>query len=434
MGEFDDELTDRIRVQGWTMYAVALVFIALRMYASITKLGWRHLRLDDLLMFPALVSYPSAVAALEKSFRIRIVDASSTQVLYTGLIVGLNVLSSGGGSVPYPPDASGPLTEEDIQTRIKGSKVVIINEQCLLNLLYILKCCMLVLYTRLTLGTNTQRLVRLLAVYVALCWTTTQIIFFSHCQPLTGLYAFPPPSQDCATYEHYELAEGILNITSDLLILCIPIPLVVRVKMPWRQKAMLLVVFSTGIFVIIAAILTKYYDLTTDWGPTYMIWYIRETSVAVYVANMPIIWPMLLQWCPGLRQKSKLTRESDEPVLPSPAFAMPVFGGGGRGGGRDDGAASSVESVEGRNVVGRGHGDDDSEIDIHTALGTNPGFLTPPQRPYGAPKRSLRSISTPVLASGSRAEGRGGNGTGTTGSRTDLSLPVEASKQRTGTN
>ncbi|QBZ61176.1 hypothetical protein PoMZ_08122 [Pyricularia oryzae] len=416
MSDFDQDLTDKIRVQGWTMYAVGIVFIGLRMYASITKLGWRHLRLDDLLMLPVLV-------------------------LYTGLIVGLNVLTLGGGSVPYPPDAAGPLTEGQIRARIQGSKVAVVNEQCLLNLLYILKCCMLVLYTRLTLGTNTQRLVRLVAVYVALCWATTQVVFFTHCRPFSGMYAFPPPSQDCATYERYELAEGILNITSDLLILCIPISLVVRVNMPWRQKAVLLVVFSTGIFVILAAVLTKYYDLVTDWGPAYMIWYVRETSVAVYVANMPIIWPLVLQWLPSLRPKSKMTRESSEPVLPAPAFAMPVFagvGGSAGPGGADDGGGaggdgngSFVGSAQGRNAAESRHSDDGSEIDIRTALGTSPDFMTPPQRACEAPPRSLGSISATRLDSDGRGEGQGGNGTGTAAS---MSLPAEASGQGTGTN
>lgn len=32
-----------------------------------------------------------------------------------------------------------------------------------------------------------------------------------------------------------------------------------------------------------------------------MLWYIREASVAVYVANLPIIWPMLREWFPYLR-------------------------------------------------------------------------------------------------------------------------------------
>ena len=32
-----------------------------------------------------------------------------------------------------------------------------------------------------------------------------------------------------------------------------------------------------------------------------MLWYTREASVAVYVSNLPMIWPLLREWFPSLR-------------------------------------------------------------------------------------------------------------------------------------
>ena len=32
-----------------------------------------------------------------------------------------------------------------------------------------------------------------------------------------------------------------------------------------------------------------------------MLWYMREASVAVYVSNLPMIWPLLREWFPSLR-------------------------------------------------------------------------------------------------------------------------------------
>lgn len=80
----------------------------------------------------------------------------------------------------------------------------------------------------------------------------------------------------------------------------IPIPLVVRMCLPWRQKIVLMVFFSLGIFVILAALLTKVFNLTDVYSPKYMLWYVREASVAVFVANLPMIWPLLRQWFPFL--------------------------------------------------------------------------------------------------------------------------------------
>jgi hypothetical protein len=49
------------------------------------------------------------------------------------------------------------------------------------------------------------------------------------------------------------------------------------------------------------AILTKVFNLSNVWDPSYMLWYTREASVAVYVSNLPMIWPLLRQWFPFLR-------------------------------------------------------------------------------------------------------------------------------------
>ena len=81
--------------------------------------------------------------------------------------------------------------------------------------------------------------------------------------------------------------------------------------MPTKQKAILLIIFSMGGFVIVAAILTKIYCLVPSLiSYVYMNWYFREASVAVYVTNLPTIWPLLRDLFPGLATwgtRSKVT-------------------------------------------------------------------------------------------------------------------------------
>lgn len=71
--------------------------------------------------------------------------------------------------------------------------------------------------------------------------------------------------------------------------------------LPWRQKIVIAFIFSLGIFVIVAALLTKIFNLTDVYDAGYMLWYIREASVAVYTSNLPMIWPLLRDWFPCLR-------------------------------------------------------------------------------------------------------------------------------------
>jgi hypothetical protein len=66
----------------------------------------------------------------------------------------------------------------------------------------------------------------------------------------------------------------------------------------------LFLISSLGIFVITAAICNKVIYLTNIWTPVYMLWYTREASVAVYVSNLPLIWPLLREWFPKLQHLS----------------------------------------------------------------------------------------------------------------------------------
>ncbi|EPE32221.1 hypothetical protein GLAREA_07354 [Glarea lozoyensis ATCC 20868] len=277
MGDFDPGFVRTLAVQSWSMYGVGMFLILLRIYARIHRLGFKSLQLDD---------YGMVLAGC----------------FYTILIVCLNVICGGGGSNLYPPEDFESFTPQNIQDRIHGSKIVVVSEQAMLNVIYTAKACVLVMYTRLTLNLATQRLVTHLAIYVFLGWLGTEIAFFSTCRPFSGYWAMPPPSPQCATLEHYAIIQGSFNITSDILMLFIPLPLITRLSVPWRQKTVLMVVFSMGTFVIIAAVLTKVFNLTDIWDPSYMLWYTREASVAIYVSNIPLIWPLVREHIPALKR------------------------------------------------------------------------------------------------------------------------------------
>lgn len=171
----------------------------------------------------------------------------------------------------------------------------------MLNVIYIIKICMLLMYTRLTLGLQVQKMVFYLSIYVGIGWLATEIAFFTACTPFVGYWAMPPPNPQCTTLQHYAIVQACFNISSDTLMLLIPLPLITRLNAPWKQKAILTVIFSMGIFVILAAILTKVFNLSNIWDPSYMLWYTREASVAVYVSNLPMIWPLLREWFPVLK-------------------------------------------------------------------------------------------------------------------------------------
>jgi hypothetical protein len=127
-----------------------------------------------------------------------------------------------------------------------------VSEQAMLNVIYCIKSCMLIMYTRLTLGLREQAAVRYLAIYVACGWFGTELAFFLACRPFKGYWAMPPPNPQCTTLQYYAISQGVFNISSDALMLLIPLPLIIRMAVPWRQKIVLVIIFSMGIFVILA--------------------------------------------------------------------------------------------------------------------------------------------------------------------------------------
>ena len=220
---------------------------------------------------------------------------------YTALVVCLNVVVTGGGSNLFPLEQLPTFSKDDIKERIKGSKIVVISEQAMLNTIYFTKACMLIMYRRLTMGLRQQKLVNAIAIYVALGWVGTELAFFFACRPFNGYWAVPPPNPQCTTLQHYAITQATFNISSDLLMLGIMLPLLVQVNLAVKQKIALVGIFSMGSFVIVAAILTKVFNLSDIYSTQYMLWYIREASTAMYVANLPMIWPLLREWFPYLR-------------------------------------------------------------------------------------------------------------------------------------
>ncbi|KAH8647156.1 hypothetical protein BX600DRAFT_369906, partial [Xylariales sp. PMI_506] len=280
MGDFDISFQNALKVQSWSFYSVGMFLIVFRMFARAKRLGGvKHYQPDDYVMMLAAG-------------------------LFTALIICLNVIAQGGGSNLYPPEEFSTFTEEDIQERIYGSKIVLISEQAMLNVIYCIKVCMLILYTRLTLGLQQQKFLRYLAIYVACGWLASEIAFFTACRPFEGYWGMPPPDPQCTTLENYAIVQGCFNISSDVLMLAIPIPLVLRLKVALKQKIILTFIFSLGLFVIVAALLTKIENLTDPYSPDYMLWYIREVFVAVLVSNLPNVWPLVREWFPFLRTLS----------------------------------------------------------------------------------------------------------------------------------
>ena len=75
------------------------------------------------------------------------------------------------------------------------------------------------------------------------------------------------------------------------------------------------------------------FNLSDIYNPVYIKWYIREASVAVYVANTPAIWPLIRRVVPGFGSVESRSITCGHSGLPCAGGHCSYGGHGGRGGG-----------------------------------------------------------------------------------------------------
>lgn len=114
------------------------------------------------------------------------------------------------------------------------------------------------------------------------------------CSILTGLSRSLANCEPQA--EIYMLPALILNVVTDFCIMAIPAPVIFPVKTTLLRKVSLVIIFSAGCFIMIAAILRVDFVLVQKNGSTAAIWSCREDFVAVVVGQAPI-----RKYCPDFK-------------------------------------------------------------------------------------------------------------------------------------
>ncbi|KAK4894142.1 hypothetical protein LTR27_007508 [Elasticomyces elasticus] len=122
------------------------------------------------------------------------------------------------------------------------------------------------------------------------------------CTPVPYYWQYPPQTAGhCLDEGLATLAAGILNIVNDLLAALVPIPLVMRLRMPMRQRIGVSVLFGLGFIVIVAGSVRTYYiwkGLMATWDETwyaYPLWIAAavEIDVGVICACAPALKTLL---------------------------------------------------------------------------------------------------------------------------------------------
>ncbi|KAH7183190.1 uncharacterized protein B0J16DRAFT_373705 [Fusarium flagelliforme] len=259
----------KLDTEMWAWYALTLIVVIFRMTSRRMLLGsFKGMLADDYLM-------------------------ALTMITYTALLAVVSVL----GHTPtnlIDPSLNLKLTPEDIKIREYGSKLVLVTEHMQMITLWGVKGCLLFMYSRLTLSLKQNFLVKLVAGYVVVGFVVMQILWFAAwCRPFDHYWQVPPDDLNCSAETNHMITNAVINISSDIMIIILPMPVFLQSQLPLKRKIILCGIFALGIFTILAATMSKIYSLGDPYGTEWSYWYIREVSTAVIAANLPLTWTLL---------------------------------------------------------------------------------------------------------------------------------------------
>lgn len=212
----------------------------------------------------------------------------------TVLLVSMTKVVTTSSNLIPPGEDVAQYSQAEIDARIFGSKLVLVVEQMQIATIWLVKACLLIMYFRMTAVLPQRKLVIATSIYVAVTFVIMEILYFGvWCRPFNQYFAVPTNSTQCSAATNHLITNAVFNISTDLIILSIPMPLLFKVRLPTKNKLVLIGIFLVGLFTVVAAVLNKYYSFSNPFGTDWVLWYLRESYTALLCANLPLTYPLI---------------------------------------------------------------------------------------------------------------------------------------------
>ncbi|KAK4225372.1 hypothetical protein QBC38DRAFT_511101 [Podospora fimiseda] len=262
----------------FALLGVGLFVIGLRLYVRISTVGIKRLQPDDYLMVLAAVIY-----SMETYL------AYSVGVFWKGLA---NNAMTDEERKSLSPDSM------EYYLRVNGSKTQVAGWCTYTFLLWIIKASMCTFYLRLTEGLMYHRRIYTGFVMIFISWIAVLFSILFACYPLRKNWQiYPDPGNFCqpAISKVDIIVTVVLNVLTDIYLMSIPIPMLLKASLRPLKKAGLIFLFSGGIFVTVAGILRCALIILDPINGAQKAgsWAVRETFVAVVASNLPMIFPLV---------------------------------------------------------------------------------------------------------------------------------------------
>ncbi|KAJ5577709.1 uncharacterized protein N7459_006673 [Penicillium hispanicum] len=264
-------------------YGIGMTFLGIRLLVQIHLSGVRGLRLDDVFAVTAMVFY----------------------TLQTVFIAFLSIFPRGrySSNIGLNEKTALLIPESSMASLTLGSRLAFMNWIWYMCFIWCLKG------TRNMASPSCLGRGGLLRPDLAGVYPDTHLHLHAGPSELAGpalSRSHPPPQSHCLSpipsksHEH----------SSDLLILAIPILILTKLQLPLQRKLMLAVMFSSGIYIIICAVLRAHYSLgdITSFSNA-LTWADRECFITAIMVSLPGIRPVFQNthlWGPTACKKPRV--------------------------------------------------------------------------------------------------------------------------------
>ncbi|KAK2053398.1 hypothetical protein LY76DRAFT_581822 [Colletotrichum caudatum] len=270
------------QTEAWAEYGLGVSVILLRIFSRWKIVGF-HWQGDDYFAVLCLVFWTLELVMLEL---IGTCISHPHNVYLSNTLPGQN-----GTNIGITDEIGATLTAKEIAKLEFGSKCLLAGWTFYVTLIWCLKACILFFFNRITLATKQQIVVKWTAVATVLAYLAVMFVIWCHCTPIQKKWQVVPfPGDRCTLDIANYLSLVVLNISTDMLIVSIPLPLLWAVKLSLRRKLAISVLLCSGVFVMIAAMLRCILSLKDINGVNVStIWAIRETFVGIIAVNAACI-------------------------------------------------------------------------------------------------------------------------------------------------
>ena len=196
------------------------------------------------------------------------------------------------------------------------AKLIIASNNLWILTVNITKASILIQYLRIFTSRTPRLLCYILIVLLlpAVCWAIFAGTFL--CSPTAKLWQPSLPGH-CLSSQTYWISVASVDIGLDFLVLLLPLPSITSLRLPDKQKVVLVLVFTLGFFVCIVSVVRLATVVVTSndgdfvaSGVWAIIWSAVEANVGIICASLFALKPLAAKLFPKLMEEREPPRHS----------------------------------------------------------------------------------------------------------------------------